>query len=333
MVNIDFRKLISFGKGSYILSMPKTWIAKNNLKKGDMISISDDGFELVLSAGRQDEKSEAKEIDIDAKGKDLEILKTEIVTSYLNGYDTISIMFENNSKDVTRIKDVIRNLSGMEIMEQTSTRIVARNLINLNEISISNIIRRIDIITRAMVEDVILCCERQCTYDSINNRDVDVNRLYYLGYRYVKNAIKNPRIAKSTNAGLWQIHSDILLLKKLERIADRQKRIARYLCETSLDRNTLAELKKTHTEISDAYNNAMKAYYNQDKKTAFEVEMTNKARTESCNRILENYTHAKGMTKGKAASENVVAVAKIIENMKATSIEARDIARIVLCYE
>ena len=47
MVNINFRKLISFGKGSYILSMPKDWIAKNNLKKGDLISINDDGFELV----------------------------------------------------------------------------------------------------------------------------------------------------------------------------------------------------------------------------------------------------------------------------------------------
>src|SRR3989344_3397493 len=273
VVNIDFRKLISFGKGSYIVSMPKGWIAKNNLKKGDMISINDDGFELVLSAGRQDEKPEAKEISIDAKGKELEILKTEIVTSYLNGYDTISIMFENSSREVTKIKDVIRNLSGMEIMEQTSTRIVAKNLISLNEISIGNIIRRMDIITRAMVEDVVLCCEGQCTYDSINSRDADVNRLYYLGYRFAKNAIKNPRIAKSANMGLWQVHSDILVLKKLERIADRQKRIARFLCESSLDRNTLAEIKKTHTEISDAYNNAMKSYYNQDRKTAFEIEM------------------------------------------------------------
>ena len=77
----------------------------------------------------------------------------------------------------------------------------------------------------------------------------------------------------------------------------------------------------------------MKSYYNQDRKTAFEVEMTNKARTESCNRILENYTHAKGPAKGRPVSENIVAVAKTIENMKATSIEARDIARIVLCYE
>ena len=50
MVNIDVRKLISFGKGSYIISMPKGWIEKNNLKKGDLISVNDGGFELTLSA-------------------------------------------------------------------------------------------------------------------------------------------------------------------------------------------------------------------------------------------------------------------------------------------
>lgn len=332
MVNIDFRKLISFGKGSYIVSMPKEWVEKNNLKKGDVISVNNDGFELVLSASKQDEKQEAKETDIDAKGKDLEVLKTEIVTSYLNGYDTINIMFEHNSKEVTKIKDVIRNLSGMEIMEQTSTRIVAKNLINLNEISMSNIIRRMDIITRAMVEDCILCYKGQCTYDNIYHRDFDINRLYYLGYKFTKNAMKNPRLAKSLKMEPWQLHSDILAIKKMERIADRQKRISRFLCEASLDRGTIAELEKIHTDIGEAYNNAMKAYYSKDKQLALNVEFTNKDRTESCNRLLERYTKSYSSSKAKT-NANLVAIAKIIENLKATSIEARDIARIVLCYE
>src|SRR3989338_7737041 len=150
-------KLISFGKGYYIVSMPKSWIEKKNLKKGDLISVDDGGFELILSASQQEKKSDALEIGIDSKGKDLELLKAEIVSSYLNGYDTINILFDSHSKEASRIKDIIRNLSGLEIMEQTSARIVAKNLININEISIKNIVRRMDIITRAMMEDVILC--------------------------------------------------------------------------------------------------------------------------------------------------------------------------------
>lgn len=333
VVNIDVRKLISFGKGSFIVSMPKSWVEKNNLKKGDLISVNDDGFELVLSASQKEEKLDAQEINIDAKGKDLEFLKAEIVSSYLNGFDTINILFEGSYKDAAKIKDIIRNLSGLEIMEQTSTRIVAKNLININEISIPNIVRRMDIITRAMMEDAILCYRGNCNYESIVNRDFDVNRLYFLGYRVLKNAMKNPRIAKSLGIEPWQLHSDIITILRLEKIADRQKRIARYLCTANLDRATLAELDKVHTDISEAYNNSMKSLYNKDKKISIEIEVSNKERTVACDKILERYTNIHANSKNKTNNSNLVAVAKIIENLKATAVEIRNMARTVLCYE
>lgn len=332
MVSIDVRKLISFGKGSYIVSMPKSWIEKNNLKKGDLISVSDDGFELVLSASQQEKKLDVKEASIDTKGKDIEFLKGEIVSSYLNGYDTINIIFENNNKDAPRIKEIIRNLSGLEIMEQTSTRIAAKNLINVNEISIKNIIRRIDIITRAMMEDSILCCRGQ-PYESIDHRDADVNRLYFLGARVIKNAIKNPRIAKSLGTEPWELHSDTLMLIRLERIADTQKRIARYLCGLGLEKQVRAELESLHADISEAYNEVMKAYYNKEIDTALKVEVNNKERTGKCNKFLEKYTIPHAGVKSKSTYSNLVMVAKIIENLKAASVEIRNIARTVLCYE
>lgn len=330
---LDVRKLISFGKGSYIMSMPKSWIQKNNLKKGDLISVSDIGSELVLSANQQEQKSDAKEISIDAKSKGIDFLKAEIVSSYLNGYDTINILFENNSKDVPRIKEIIRNLSGLEIMEQTSTRIVAKNLINVNEISINNIIRRMDIITRAMMEDAILCCRGHCNYDSIHHRDVDVNRLYFLCYRVIKNAIKNPRIAKSLGIDTWQLHTENLMIMRIEKIADRQKRIARYLCSLNLDRSTLEELERAYMQISDAYNEVMKSYYNRDKQAAIQIEASNKDRTTACDTLLEKYTNILTKTKNKSANTNLVVVAKVVENLKATAVEIRNVARTVLCYE
>jgi len=333
VVHIDVRKLISFGKGSYIVSMPKSWIEKNNLKKGDLISVSDGGFELVLSASQQEKKLDAKEASIDTKGKDIEFLKGEIVSSYLNGYDTINLLFENNSKDAPRIKEIIRNLSGLEIMEQTSTRIAAKNLINLNEISIKNIIRRMDIITRAMMEDSILCCRGQTPYEGIQHRDTDVNRLYFLGTRVIKNAIKNPRMAKSLGTEPWELHSDALMLIRLERIADTQKRIARYLCGLGLDKAMRSELESLHADISEAYNLVMKAYYNKEINNALNVEVGNKERTGKCDRFLEKYTRPNVHVKSKSTYSNHVIIAKIIENLKATSVEIRNIARTVLCYE
>lgn len=333
VVKIDIRKLISFGKGSYIISMPKSWIEKNKLKKGDLISVDDEGFELVLRAGQSDNASGSQEISIDAKGKDIELMKAEIVSSYLNGYDTINILFDSGSKETPKIKDVLRNLSGLEIMEQTSNRILAKNLININEISIQNIIRRIDIITRAMIEDAILCYRGNYNYESIHNRDADVNRLYFLVYRVIKNAMKNPRIAKSLGTEPWQLHSDTLVVLRLEKIADRQKRLARYLCNAHLDRATLAELDKIHTDISECYNDVMKSYYNKDKQSAYHIETANKDRIAACDKLLERYTHMYANSNGKSANSNLVAVAQIVENLKATATSIKHIARTVLCYE
>ena len=66
--------------------MPKNWIVKNNLKKGDLISVDDEGVELVISANQEEKKLEAKEISIDAQGKDMDFLIVEIVSSYLNNF-------------------------------------------------------------------------------------------------------------------------------------------------------------------------------------------------------------------------------------------------------
>ncbi len=327
MGKIDLRKIVSFGKGSYIVSMPKKWIEKNKLKKGDLVALNDNGVELVLSPNASEQKPDAKEIEIDAKGKDLERLSTEIVTSYLNCYDSITIIFEK-SNDARKIKDILRNLSGMEIMEQTSTKIVAKNLISTSEISIKNIIRRMDVITKAMIDDVVLCYRGQDLSESIHHRDSDINRIYFLSYRVIKNAMKNPRIAKLFETDSWELHSDSLMIMRLEKIADRQKRISRFLISAHLDRKTLAELDSIHTSMAEAYNEVMKSFYSKDKEILFNVEISTKERTQMCDIFLERYL-------GKCGDKNVdiVAVSKIIENLKAMAVETRNLARTALCYQ
>ena len=145
--------------------------------------------------------------------------------------------------------------------------------------------------------------------------------------------MKNPRIAKSLGTEPWALHSDNIMILRLEKIADRQKRIARYLCMANIDRAVLSELDGIHTDITEYYNEMMKSYYNKDKAISFHIEVTNKDKTGSCNKFLEKYTSQYANRKDNRINSNLVAVAKIIENLKATAVEVRNIARTVLCYE
>jgi len=330
---MDVRKLISFGKGSYVITIPKRWIEKNHLKKGDLISLNDEGYELVVSSSSSASVQNQSEITIECSSKPIEHLKTEIVSAYLNCFDSITILLDKNFSEVTRIKEIIRNLSGLEIMEQTSTKIVAKNLININEISIKNIIRRMDVIARAMMEDAMNSCRGECNYENIYQRDEDVNRLYFLGSRVIKNALKNPKIAKMLQLEPWQITADKYLLLRLETISDKQKRVARYICSSDLDRNSLESIRKIYAEIVEDYNNVMKSYYNQEKQLAIEIESISKKRTKDCDIFLQKYAEKCMNTKLKSATTNLVLASKIVENVKSFAVTVRNMARAVLVYE
>ena len=337
MAKINYRKLISFGKGSYIISMPKSWVEKNNLKKGDLINVLEGSAELILSPNSLEAAEEPLEITIEVENKSLDLLRAEIVSAYLNNYNTIEIMGKSLDQHILKIKEIVRNLTGLEIMEQTSTRLVARDLININDISIQNIIRRMDMITRSMIDDVILCLDKKCNYQSIEHRDVDVNRLYYLGFRTVKNAMSNPMVAKKLGMDMWRLHSDKMVMLRIEEIADRQKRISNLISEAELRDKALEEFKKIKDGLRQRYHEVMKSYYTNDKKIAYNTEITNKEFIEMCDKFFEDASKklAAELKKGSGEpgiprNKDILPVAKMVEHTKAATTFIKYIARTVL---
>lgn len=336
MVFIDYRKLISFSKGSFIVTLPKSWVENNSLKKGDMLGVEEDSNSLTIYAKEKESEKKDKTISINAEGKSLGMIKAEVVSSYLNNYNTIEIFSKTLGENAPVIKEIIRNLSGMEIIEQTGSRIVAKDLIDINSVSIQSIIRRMDVITRSMIDDTIGCIEGKCSPAAILHRDVEVNRLYYLGFRVIKNAMEAPMLMKKLNTNPWKLHSDKQVMARIEEIADRQKRISRLMASAGFKDDALEEFKKIMEELRDRYHGCMKAYYNNDKKLAFEIEVTHKPIIERYDNFLEDTAKKISMYAGKGSEAHslpktsMVPAAKIIEYSKACATFARYISRVVL---
>ena len=202
---MEYRKVISFGGNSHVISLPKKWLDANSLKKGDLIALEENRGEIILSSSTHSGKKEPKSIEISAENKNVDLLKAEIVAAYLNNYDTIEIFSDNLKAKVLEIKSIVRNLAGLEIMLHTTKRIVAKDLLNPSEASIKSIIRRMDYITRVMVEDTTECIDGIDHYEDINQRDMDVNRLYFLVIRVTRNAYKNPSMMKEYKTNSWEL--------------------------------------------------------------------------------------------------------------------------------
>ena len=281
---MEYRKIIKFGNSSHILSIPNEWLKKNKLKKGDLIYISENGNnELVLSPQLKDENHES-EITIH-DNKDIEELHRKIVSSYIAGYNVLNIKLKN-SENIEVIKNFLDSLMAFEIMEQSPDEIKAKDLLNIKEISIEKIMRRIDTIIRSMMEDAKLS-HKINNYETIYKRDFDINKLTFLSYRTIKKCLEYPKIAEFVGIKYNKLIEEWLLVFYLEKIADEVKRISRYLTRIKNNSERIKEVIMVYSEVKDDFSKCMNAYYKKDIAAAHEILDKKENMIKKCNDILD----------------------------------------------
>ncbi len=264
---MEYRKLISFGKNSYVISVPKVWVKQNKLKKGDLVSLEEKGNNLLLSM-RDDKEPEEKIKTILVDGKSIRRLQREIISAYIKDYKSIVLMGNEVKDKAKSIQQTIQNLMALEVMEQTSKRILARDFLDMNTISIFNLLRKVDVILRAMIED----CEKMFTednYESIAMRDNDVNRLVFLIFRTVEFGMGNASfMLKKHNLTSQQLLHLWWFAFNMESTADEVKRIARYMKQVKLDKKQQEAFLKLLAGAKEKYSGVMKAFYTHDEDLA-----------------------------------------------------------------
>jgi phosphate uptake regulator len=310
------RKLVKAGSASHTVSLPKSWLEKNMLKKGDTIYIVEKSdSELTITAKAGEEKVRKKEITIDVDNKGTGSIQREITSAYVNNYSNIHLTGKSLGEKAKKLREVLHHFVALEVDEQTSSKISAKDLLNLKEISIEKTIRRMDMTLRSIIQDSIKEIGNKKVQESIEQRDDDVNRLYFLLFRLLKSALNSQKIAQS----LGITNNDILavwyLIVNIENIADNAKTVSR-LAEKINDK---ALLREAYMEIEQAYVDVMKSYYNKDKALADDVASRRIDIFTKCTKLLIK-TPTAGAT-------------EVIENLKAMTTNICNIARIVLDKE
>lgn len=264
---MEYRKLISFGKNSFVVSLPKNWVRQNKLQKGDLVSMEETSSNLLLSI-KNDKEVEERVKTIAVDGKSIRRIQREIISAYIKDYKSI-VLTGNEVKDKAKeIQNIIQNLMALEIMEQTSKKILARDFLDMNNISIINLLRKVDVILRAMLED----CEKmfmEDNYASISLRDNDVNRLVFLIFRVVEFGMGNASfMLKKHNLTCQQLLHLWWFSFNLESTADEVKRIARYMKQVRFDKKQQEMFLKLLGGAKENYVGVMKAFYTHDEDLA-----------------------------------------------------------------
>ncbi len=315
IITMEFRKLIGFGKSSLVISIPKFWAQKHKVAKGDLVYLKEDADNLILSPKEKELEKNPRSIVIVADGKSLQLLETNIIAAYLSNYDIIEIKGEDLKEKAPYLKTVLQNLAGIELLDQTATKIVAKDLMDLRELSVETLIRRIDIIIRSMFQDLLL---GEAKYiDSIAQRDKDVNRLVFLLKRVIRLAFKDHEIAKNLGRKNNELLRDWSMVILLESVGDEVKRISRFWKEADAKSRPFKNLMMINFELNRIYLELMKAYHTDDKKLALDVELSHKKRIEEIDKLMKNLVS--------------YANAKVTFHIKSLASHLKNMARHIIC--
>lgn len=331
----EMRRLQLTGGSTYIVSLPKKWVTKNQLKKGSSLLISEeeDGSLSVSSHSGLTREETLDEAFIKVSSNDNpHTIVRKAVSAYLVGYNMIHIKSQDHQQMTFRqrntAKDFARRLLvGTEIVTDTPTELILQVLLSYPELSIQSALRRMCIITSSMHKDAMTALKDLDSQlaKSVVTTDDEVDRFNLYVIRQLKMAIQNPRIIKEI--GLKNARDCLgyrLVTKSVERTADHAASIAEnvLLLKKPIDEEIFKDLEEMSTLAISMFETAIEALFRLDFNLAESVIQKTKD---------VNFTMKEALLSSKRiGSEDIANLRLVIESLRRTAEYASDIAEIVL---
>jgi len=137
---VIIRRLVKAGQASHTISLPKEWLDRHKLKKGDLVYLYEKGDKelMIMPENKADEQVPQKELTIPVDNKELSTIQREITSAYINNYNTIVLTGSSMTEKTKDIRKMLHDFVALEVADQTSNTIIAKDLLNLKEISNRN---------------------------------------------------------------------------------------------------------------------------------------------------------------------------------------------------
>lgn len=266
---MEVRKLVKSGNSSIVVSLPKAWVEENKLKQGDKVFIEESKESLILKKEYKQKQAEKKEKVVNIDGKSDRIIGREIVSGYINNYQHIIFKGKALNEKSQMIKKFVSELVALEVIDDSSERIVARNFLNIYDTELDVVLRRMDNIVRSMLIDMIEAVGNPTIVQNIVDRDKEVNKLNFLIAKILKAAHNDKDVAHAINIDDSQLLKYWEINIAIEKIGDRVKHMSTSI--EGVQKSSHRLLKSLFQDLLEFYKSAMKTFYNNSIREADEV--------------------------------------------------------------
>ena len=266
------RRLQRIGS-SILVSLPKEWVDANNLDKGSQVEIETGQDSVSISANK--ETRPTKELVISYPLSKEENIVANITGAYLLGFDIIVINSKSiiPGKDREEIRNSMRRLVGMEIIEEDASHINMQFLLDATTLNPSKILKRISSIALGMYDDVLhgLISDDKSNLQTLSKRDVEVNRQYFLLVRLIRSTLVDKRLANAFNLENIDVLDYRVAANVLENAGDSIVELSNFIFNFSLSKEFSKKIYDVVKDFNKLAEKSIDAFTKPDRLLAIEA--------------------------------------------------------------
>lgn len=321
-IYMEFRKVQKTGGSTYIISLPKDWIIKNNIVEGDILQLKIlEDNSIIISKGGSEEK-ETNVASLLIKNEEESLILRKLIGLYLSGFNTIEIRSQNNLDE--RIKNAVKEfrylILGVEIIEEGNNFIILQDLLKFSDLPMEKMLQRLYNMTENMlldIKDLFLNFDKNFAKDIVE-RDVQLDRTFWLISKQFYLALKNPSILKDLNINITKAFNIRSIAKLLERISDHVVNISDIMLKYKLTNVTY--IVPFFDQVIEIFRRSYESYKTLDEEIANDV-------IESAYSFSDRVRNIIGEIDSKNNSDTA-AIVSIIESLIRIAMYSSDLAEI-----
>jgi phosphate uptake regulator len=233
-MGLDHRKVMSLGKTSTVISLPRKWLEMNGLEKGSLVSLSiqRNGSLVVTPVSEEHELQREIKMTV-AAGESGDSVTRRIVACFLDGYSKLVLVSKVFSPEQQQAIRKIVSVLYMMVEESESGRVVIRSLVDDSKTSPISCFERMHAITGGMFRDLLRAMREGNSElaKSVVSIEGDVDQLELLVFRLIRVALMSPNIAESMGLDSLDCLEYEIVVQRVQRVADAVEVVAKNIAE------------------------------------------------------------------------------------------------------
>jgi phosphate uptake regulator len=261
-----------------LVSLPKEWIEANNLDKSAQVELETSDNTVSITVKEAERPS--KEVVISYPLPQEENIVADIIGAYLLGYDIIRIKGKTSIpiEDREKIRNSMRRLVGMEIVEEDSSNVNVQFLLDAATLNPQKILKRISSISLGMFNDISLALNTgdKSNLQTLPNRDDEVDRQYFLLVRLIRSTINDKKLASTFNLKNIDVIDYRIAANIMETSSDTLVEIANSISNSKLSKNELQKIYELTKDIELIHQKSIDAFIEQNRRLAIDAISTHR---------------------------------------------------------